>query len=161
MMAFKEISGKENPHIPLNLALKKEVELMREVLANFHQEELSLLEGDLLRWVNIMHERSDFVLQLQEIRTKRMDFTSNLVRTIVLEGKSELLPSDEETSCEILSQLDQVIALLERINLQNCRNDVLFEQAQQKKEFPLHCSYPHPLHSPKRKPSVKTYTQTE
>ena len=164
MMAFKEISGKKNSNTPyslLNLALKKEVNLMREVLANFHQEELCLLEADLTRWSEIMLERSDFVVQLQTLRAKRMDFTSDLVRWVVMEGKSELLPSDEESSCEILNQLDQVVALLERINLQNCRNEALFQQVQQRKELPLHCSYPHPLHSPKRKSSVKTYTQTK
>lgn len=161
-MTAREIPGKKNsksPHRNLVSALKKEVSLMRELLANLHQEELCLLEGNFDKWCTIAQERSDWILQLQSQRSSRMDATVELAKWAVFEGKTELLPAEEASSCDILSQLDQVIALLERLNLQNCRNDALFEQVKEKKELPLYCSYPHPLHQKKRKISTATYTE--
>lgn len=160
-MTFKKILGKEkseSPHPSLHGAFVKEVEAMREVLANLHQEELSLLEGNFRKWGSLMEERSDLVLELKQLREKRMDLTKALVHWVVSKGNQELLPSTEETSCSIFNQLDQVIALMERINLQNARNDALFYQAQQKKELPLDCPFPHPHHLPKKKTTVKTKT---
>lgn len=132
----------------LNTALRNEVELMREVLSNLHQEELALMENDRHQWAQVMEQRSDHVLTLKEIRHQRLKATEELAAT---QGKKDLLPLLEEESCEILSKLDQVFALLDRMNLQNCRNEVLFEQTKQKQEIPLQCSYPHPLHKNVRK----------
>lgn len=162
-MASTEISSKQNweaTHEALNLALKKEIEIMREVLANLHQEELSLLESDALQWQKVMQDRSNFVMQLHNLRLERMTTTETLTKLAVILGKEEILPTNEASSCEVLTQLDQLTALLERTNLQNCRNDALFDQVRQKEELPLYCNYPHPLHTKKkRKTSVATYTR--
>lgn len=150
----------EKVYFCLNDALKIEIEVMRELLANLHQEELALLENDKRRWAKVIGERSDHVLSLKEIRNKRILATEELAKLSASLGKKEILPLHEEASCEILSKLDQVFALLERINLQNCRNDALFDQAKQKQEIPLQCSYPHPLHQKApRKKKVATYTE--
>lgn len=150
---------KENIYICLNNALKNEIELMRELLSNLHQEELALLEKDRRRFAEVMDERSDHVLNLKELRAKRLAATEELTKLAVALGKKEILPLHEEASCEILSKLDQIIALMERINLQNCRNDALFDQSKQKQDLPLQCSYPHPLHKVAKKTKVATYTQ--
>ncbi|NGX60453.1 MAG: hypothetical protein KR126chlam3_01627, partial [Chlamydiae bacterium] len=146
-MAATEISRKkkwERAHKALNTALKKEIHLMREVLASLHQEELALLEVDHARWAKIMNHRSDLIVVLKNQRSARMDATVELTKCTVQLEKKEMLPHDEESSCEILTKLDQLMALLDRINLQNCRNDALFEQGNQKKKMPLYCPYPHP-----------------
>ncbi|NGX26594.1 MAG: hypothetical protein K940chlam6_00519 [Chlamydiae bacterium] len=161
-MAATEISRKkkwERAHKALNTALKKEIHLMREVLASLHQEELALLEIDHARWAKIMNHRSDLIVVLKNQRSARMDATVELTKCTVQLEKKEMLPHDEESSCEILTKLDQLMALLDRINLQNCRNDALFEQGNQKKKMPLYCPYPHPLQKVRRKTHVATYTQ--
>ncbi len=158
-MALISNMDKENIYICLNNALKNEIELMRELLSNLHQEELALLENDKRRFAEVMDERSDHVLSLKELRHKRLAATAELTKFAAALGKKEILPLHEEASCEILSKLDQIIALMERINLQNCRNDALFDQSKQKQEIPLQCSYPHPLHKTVRKTKVATYTQ--
>lgn len=163
MMTASPISSKEkweNAHLNLNASLANEIHLMREILASLHQEELALLESDFKRFSEIMEERSDFVLQVRQQRQERMDSTALLTKIAVEQNKAELLPPEEESSCDVLTKLDQLIALSERINLQNCRNDALFDQARQKKDLPLECPYPHPLHAkPRKRPSVATDTQ--
>lgn len=161
-MASIPNSGKEKLemiHFSLNSALKNEIELMRELLANLHQEELALLENDKHRWAQVMEERSDHIVNLKEIRHQRICATEDLSRHTTFVEKGEILPVQDERSCEIFSKLDQLLALLERINLQNCRNDVLFDQSKQKQDLPLQCTYPHPLHREKRKTKVATYTR--
>lgn len=157
-MALSEISSKkkwEKAHHLLNMTFEKEIRIMREILASLHQEELSLLENNLREWQKVMKDRSDFIVQLKDQRFKRMLATEGLTKIAVELQKKELLPAEEELSCEIFSKLDQIIALLDRINLQNCRNDALFDQVKQREELPLYCSFPHPLHEPKkRKTSV-------
>ncbi len=143
----------------LNNALKYEIELMRELLSNLHQEELALLENDRHRWGKVMEQRSDHILSLKVIRHTRLKATEELAKLASDQGRKELIPVYDEGSCEILSKLDQIFALLDRINLQNCRNDVLFEQSKQKQELPLQCPYPHPLHKSVRKTKVATYNQ--
>jgi len=165
MMTARQISSKEkweNAHLDLNASLEKEIHLMREILANLHQEELALLESDFQRFEEIMAERSDFILQLKQQRQARMDTTAILTKIAVEQQRLELLPPEEESSCEVLTKLDQLIALSERTNLQNCRNDALFDQAKQRTELPLECPFPHPLHAkPRKKPSVATDTQKQ
>lgn len=143
----------------LSSVLNHEIEVMREILSNLHQEELALLENDRKQWVSVMEQRSDHVLNLKDIRYRRLKTTEEMIKLASFLGKKELLPVQEEGSCDILSKLDQVFALLDRMNLQNCRNAALFEQSKQKQELPLQCPFPHPLHKSSRKTKVATYTQ--
>jgi len=163
MMTASPISSKkkwENAHLNLNANLEKEIHLMREILASLHQEELSLLESDFQRFSEIMKERSDYILQLKDQRQERMDSTILLTKIAVEQKRMDILPPEEASSCDVLNKLDQLIALCERINLQNCRNDALFDQARHKQVLPLKCPYPHPLHAKSRKrQSIATDTQ--
>lgn len=162
-MTAESISGKEKwerAHIELNTSLEREIHLMREILASLHQEELALLESDFRRFDQIMSERSDFVMKIGKQRQERMDSTACLTKIAVQQQRVEILPAEEASSCDVLTKLDQLIALSERINLQNCRNDALFDQAKHKQALPLECPYPHPLHSrPMSKPKVATDLQ--
>lgn len=140
MMAVNEISSKQKGEGPLYLALKREIELMRELLANLHEEELALLERNQRRWFEIMQIRSDQIVLLRDLRIERFSLALR-----------ERISED----CSLISLIDQMIALNERINLQNCRNEALFHQAKNRPDLPLHCSYPHPLHAEKVQPIRK------
>lgn len=159
-MAAESISSKEKwtcAHVELNFCLEKEIHLMREILANLHEEELSLLESDFTRFHAILAERSEYIVKIRDQRKKRMDSTAALVKVAVEQQQRELLPTEEASSCEVLTKLDQLIALSERINLQNCRNNALFDQAKHDRVLPLQCAYPHPIHArSKRGPRVAT-----
>ncbi|MDN3506129.1 MAG: hypothetical protein P0S96_02765 [Simkaniaceae bacterium] len=163
-MASTEISRKqkwETAHDILDIALEKEIHSMREVLASLHQEELALLEGNEKAFIRIMRQRSSLVVGLIKERTDRMEATALLTKCCVLLGKTEMLPHSDELSCQILTKLDQIVALLERTNLQNCRNEALFHQKRETKNEPLLCKYPHPLHRVRRKMRVATYSQKD
>ena len=159
-MTAMKISSKqkwEKAHYKLDKALEKEIDLMREILSSLREEEISLLQNDLRKWKKVMRDRSTIIIHLRDHREARMEATQELTKLAVLFQKKEVLPYEEESSCAILSKLDQIVALNERMNLQNCRNDALFSQNKQKKNAPLSCSYPHPLHKPRRRTSVATY----
>lgn len=163
-MAVEEILCKqkwEKAHKILNTTLSKEIRLMREVLANLCEEEITLLEKNFMKWAKIMRRQSDLVLDLGKTRLLRMESTVELTKCCIYLHKTQMLPPDEEISCEILSKLDQIIALLEKINLQNCRNGVLFEHRKQQSTHPWQCSYPHPLHKHRKKTYVQTVVYTQ
>ena len=140
----------DKAHLTLNSALEKEIRMMREQLANFHQEELALLEQNLPQWRQIAIERSENTLELKELRSLRMQATEELTKVSVHLEK-ELLPEEDETSCEILTKIDQIVALTDRMNLQNCRNENLFEQVKHRETLTLSCQVPHPLHTARRR----------
>jgi len=156
-MRSTNLSSEQNT---LYQALKTEVSLMRELLANLHEEELCLLEQNQSGWLRIMNERSELVMQVREQRASRISATCSLEKFAAERAKTEHLPADEVMTCEVISQVDQLFALIDRTNLQNCRNDALFLQALEKNSLPLHCSFPHPLHQPEAKPR-KTATATQ
>lgn len=159
-MSAGEISSKqkwEKAHKILNQSLEKEIHLMREVLSNLHQEEMALLEKNQAKWKKVMRQRSDLVVDLSRQRLHRMEATVELTKCCVRLGRQEMLPHDEESSCEILTKLDQIFALLDRTNLQNCRNSALFEQEREKGNYPLLCPFPHPLQKSRKKTRVATY----
>ena len=140
-----------SPRDNLKNTLQLEISLMRELLSNLREEELALLSSNLKEWEQVMARRSDMVLHLQTLRNQRHAATSK-----VLEGEQypldvpleKLIAPDDEDSCALTSLLDQLLALVERLNLQNCRNDQLFDQTKHFEELPLYCSYPHPNYQP-------------
>jgi hypothetical protein len=152
-------------HNDLRLSMQKEVNLMRDLLTNLHQEELSLLMHDRSSWNQIMEERSKIVQNLSSWRTMRMEAIHKLSR-LFLEKKAqkdssleELLPSQDENSCEILSLRDQMITLMERMNTQNSRNQTLYQQVEKKLDLPPETLQPQPAYAPqkKKRSSVITY----
>ncbi len=148
----------------LKLAMQKEVNLMRELLANMHQEEMSLLMNDAPNWQKVMEERSEMILRLSHLRKQRDQMAIQFQELSKYKSKKlfEILKAGDELSGEILSLLDQILALTERTNLQNCRNDFLFHQELMPQNTPLHCPYPPPYLKPMparavRKTQLATY----
>lgn len=124
-------------HEELKRSMQKEITLMRDLLANLHQEELSLLMHDRTSWNQLMEERAKIVQNLGPCRSARHEATQKLIDHLSKGNKKmlsleELLPSQNESSCEILSLRDQLMALTERMNGQNCRNQTLYKQVENK-----------------------------
>lgn len=128
-------------HEELKRSMQKEVNLMRDLLANMHQEELSLLMHDRPSWNKLMEERAKIVENLGSWRSLRIAATEKLT-THYGQGKKgptleEILPATEESSCEILSLRDQLMALTERTNGQNYRNQNLYKQVEPHFDTPV------------------------
>ena len=118
-------------HDQLQQSMKKEIETMREILANMHQEELSLISKDKTAWAHVMEERSKLIAQLSDLRDSRLQATQKLQSLAFPQGipdeipLDQLLPAEDAASCETLFLRDQMMALVERMNLQNNRNELL------------------------------------
>lgn len=116
----------------LKVALKKEVEVMREVLANMHQEELNLLLCDKKGIELAIQQRSGLLAQLgtwNKQKTETMEQLKKLVPSSKKEAALEqYLALDDESYSEITLLQDQLNALKERINFQHARNQSLIVQ---------------------------------
>lgn len=143
----------------LQASMKQEISTMRDMLANMRQEEASLLAGDKIAWNQIMIERSSLLSRLYQLRSERS------LATTLLEAMAEeaALPFDNflctQDNCEILSMREQLMALVEKMNLQNIRNHTL-----EGREYgPIckdRCSYPPPgapVAAKRNKTTIATY----
>ena len=155
----------------LKMTMKQEVGLMREILANMHQEELNLLMGDKTGWTTVVKERSELMQRLEDLKKTRMD-TMQTLQGLLPASKKEnakpldrLLALDDESYSEILLLQDQFSALIERINFQNVRNQTLFHQVEQR--LSLNSSHAYnpitmpSLQKPKKKISIATCERPE
>jgi len=163
--------SKQNPswieaHEQLKISMQKEISIMREILANMHQEELSLLLNDRGSWTQVLQDRFPMIERLSDLRKQRMDATQKIeaiakLDSITTPTLEQILPTEDESSCEILSLRDQLMALVEKINFQNNRNTTLFQQVEHQFDVPYHSSHrPIPNMSSQRarkKASVATY----
>ncbi|HSW86828.1 MAG TPA: hypothetical protein VLG49_04940 [Rhabdochlamydiaceae bacterium] len=153
-------------HDQLKISMQKEIGIMREILGNMHQEELSLLLNDKGSWNHVMQERSQLIERLSYLRAERLEATKKIEDMVDIKDKTKeiplesILPTQDENSCEILSLRDQLMALMERINFQGCRNEILFHQVEHQPDIPYNPQYnqnqPAPAKS-KKKASIATY----
>jgi hypothetical protein len=95
----------------LQSSLKQEIGAMREMLANMHQEELTLIAHDRKAWMQVMMDRVGLLARLSELRSIRLKCTQEL----------EHLTSLTDLDCEILSMRDQLASLIEKMNQQQHR----------------------------------------
>jgi hypothetical protein len=95
----------------LSKALEREIALMREILANMHQEELALLLHDKEEWNAVVLARSPLVERLENLRRARIDAT---------------LPQIDLEDPHIQMLRDQLVALIEKMNAQHVKNEILF-----------------------------------
>jgi hypothetical protein len=119
-------------HNHLQLIMKRELDTMRQLLDNMNLEEQFILRKEQKYWSNMMEERTHLIEQLDNIRHDRVIVTEKLESMthrshVPLE---ELLPSQDTNSWEILSLRDQMLTLLDRMNLQSSRNEMLLHLAQ-------------------------------
>ena len=118
-------------HKSLQEALKKEVDTMREILANLHQEELCLVMNDQGSFNRLLQERDSLMTKLNSFKKNRIDIfhalRASLPETtgIKIEAPEDLACVLKEESCETLLLKDQQKAIIERINLQSSRNKAL------------------------------------
>lgn len=123
-------------HEKLQQSMKKEIETMREILSNMHQEETLLQSKDKNSWNKIMEERATLILRLSNLREERLQAAEKLE---TLSGSpddtplEELLSPQDEKGCETLSLRDQMVALVERLNLQSNRIEMLSKSSQEPK----------------------------
>ena len=148
-------------HNSLMLSMQKEVTLLRDLLTNLHQEELSLLMHDRPTWNRIIEERANIVKNLDPCRQARMEATKKLSEGMkpTETPLEELLPSQDENSCEVLLLRDQISALTERMNRQSNRNQILFAQVEKRFDLPPETLQPQPTYERKKNKriSVATY----
>ena len=104
--------------------MQKEVTLLRDLLTNLHQEEISLLMHDRATW-NQLKKSAQIVKHLEPCRQARAEATQKLsgdLKTAEI-SMEEILPSQDENSCEVLLLRDQIVASsTERMNRQGNRN---------------------------------------
>ena len=105
--------------------MKREIETMREILANMHEEEMSLIRKDKNSWSLVMQKRTHLLAQLNDVRKVRLEATQKLESLAGGNLEKSLLATDEN-SCETLFLRDQMLALIDRLNLQNSCNEALF-----------------------------------
>jgi len=128
--------GNENwteAHTKLQNLMKKEIDTMRELLGNLHQEEMLIIQKEMGYWNQLMEERSHLISQLSHLRQDRASITESLESMAHLHPNvslEELLPPDHENTWELLALRDQMFALLDRMNLQCSRNEMLTHLAQ-------------------------------
>jgi hypothetical protein len=114
-------------HDQLKDSMRKEIGIMREVLANMLQEELSMQLNDKGSLDHILTERSLMIERLGNLRLARLEATKKLEELGAAHQGGRLLFEGDVNSCEILSLSEQIMALTERMNAQNCRNNLLFQ----------------------------------
>jgi hypothetical protein len=115
----------------LRECMKKEIGLMREVLANMHQEEVALIMFDKNGWIRTLQERFPLVQGLSILRLKRDETVKIMMSYIQVNHEEQkipmekIFPSSHEDSCEILYLSDQILALVAKMNMQHTKNEVL------------------------------------
>lgn len=114
-------------HTRLQELMKKEIEAMRRLLGNLHQEEMFILQKDKTYWGQLIEERTTLISELSDLRqtreatTEKLESMHNMPHTTL----ENLLPPDNENSWDVVSLRDQILTLLDRINLQSSRNEML------------------------------------
>lgn len=116
-------------HETIKLTLQREIDTMRELLANMHQEELSLLLQNRETRATLLEERGQLIMHLGSLRSERISAMDTLEKTVGKEHAhptvDELLPLDEGISSEIRSLSEQLLAITDKMNEQNARNQQL------------------------------------
>jgi hypothetical protein len=142
-------------HTQLKDLMQREMETMRQLLANMHQEEMFIITKDKTYWNQLMEERALLIGQLSGLRQDRQSATESLLSICNSSSNIEevLSPEDENTS-EILFLRDQILALLDRMNLQSSRNQMLVQ-------LEIHQAALQPLPEKKNKISIATLPPEE
>lgn len=108
-------------HDEIRINLQKEVYLMRELLANLHQEVL-----DKEHSIQIIQQRQSLLERLNQAHELRLVATQKLETLIDPSNKDlkleEIMPLDDEQTPEVLSLNDQLGALTKKMNQQNIDN---------------------------------------
>lgn len=152
--------------------MKKEIGLMREVLANMHQEEVALVMFDRKSLNQTLQERFPLVQRLSSLRLSRLE-TTHIIENLLSPSSTrkklpieQILPEHQQESCELLYLTEQIVALVERMNVQSTKNESLMKNYEIFSNSPAHFRQGIPLHNEEakkgnRKASVATYPHKE
>jgi hypothetical protein len=107
-------------HEEIKVNLQKEVYLMRELLANLHQEIV-----DKEHSAQVLQQRQSLLERLNQARELRQAATQKL-ETLDPNNKGpkleQIMPPNDEQTAEVLSLNDQLGALTKKMNQQNIDN---------------------------------------
>ena len=113
----------------LKESMQKEVNLMREVLANLLQEESFLFQHDQNSKNSLTQDRFFILEKIKELRFDRENIIQKLSKLSPKNEKSlpffDFLLLNDDDTCEIALILDLLVALTDKINEQNTRNQRL------------------------------------
>jgi hypothetical protein len=144
-------------HNYLRDGLQKEVHVTRELLSNLRQEEVSLMLHDMGSVNQIQQIRLQMLERLSTLRSSRLLTTRKIEKIASIENPEptleQILPPNEEISSEILSLTDQLMALTERLHLQNTQNQRMAQHGEHHRYAPTRDTA---AERPKRKASVAT-----
>ncbi len=148
-------------HLELKQALQRELSLVREVLANLHQEELSLIFQDMGTYRQLIQSRLEMQDRLVHLKTVQ-DATTQQLFAILQEKKENLdleqiLPDNEPIRWEILSLRDQLATLMDKMNRQQMRNQHLADHPEHLLSVQHHTQLQNPSLRPKRQAVITTY----
>lgn len=129
-------------HAELQTIMKQETKTLRELLANFHQEEMLILNMNDLYWNRMIEERQRLLRELTDLGQRRcLAIESIQIKTLQMKAPlKSLLPLNLPESWEILSLQDQILTLWDRMNLQTSRNHMvkkLQPQSEQKNKIEI------------------------
>lgn len=153
-------------HQQLQDSLQKEIELVREILGNLHQEELSLLVNDRGTVSQVLQERASLSQRLINEQALRKQATERLqavtfphesLPSIPLE---QLLQQKEVVNHETLFLHGQAVALYQRMQLQDNRNALLSSLAERSPNRE-HSFYGLPVQRVVKKIALKTLSPEE
>jgi flagellar biosynthesis/type III secretory pathway chaperone len=139
-------------HEELNMFMKREATVMRELLDSVHYEQQVLLlnETETLKELHI--SRDDVMKCLLNVRQKRIEAVDELkahpsnCQNTDQSDLLELLSNDNSLTCEIISYRDQMLALYEQISLQTERNNYLIKNKISMTKEMLDRLHPTPAH---------------
>lgn len=121
--------------------MRREITLIREMLSSMQREQDTLLLNNTLGLKSIMKEREELFEAMVHARNQRMQGVKNLAHLLLLDSADKdydgqwekggyldhlLLTSGSEGS-ELLWLRDQMLALIEKMNEKNSRNNYLIQ----------------------------------
>lgn len=156
----------------LTSCMKKEIGLMREVLANMHQEEVALIMFDKKSLTLTLQERFPLVQRLSSLRMYRLETTRHIEHLLCPQHTrkklpiEQILPEHQQESCELIYLTEQIVALVEKMNMQNTKNESLMKNYEIFSNSPAQFHQGIHLHKEeakkgKSKASVATYPHKE
>lgn len=111
-------------HEEIKVNLQKEVYLMRELLANLHQEIVDKEHSaQVLEQRQSLLERLNQARELRQAATQKLEDPSN--KNLKLE---QIMPPNDEQTAEVLSLNDQLGALTKKMNQQNIDNQSIKQE---------------------------------
>ncbi len=145
----------------LRQTMQQEVSLMRELLANLHQEEVSLMLQDHGAYHSLVQQKSEMVERLSRLRLFREKTIAHICEILGPKQNrfepEQILPDSDEISCEIINLRDQIVALREKMSRQLSRNEHLTEHPEHLLSLHHQEKARQQKIRAKRKPIVATY----